>query len=205
VHGWVEPDSTEPPLVNVPNLITLLRTVVAVPLAMAAVVEHSAVLAVSAYLCYWVGDILDGLVARRLHQETRTGAVFDILADRASAAACVAALLVLRPAMAIPLSIFLIEFMVLDCLLTLAFLRWPLLSPNYFDLVHRGIYRWNWWPPAKVLNSGVLTVLVVLSPSALYPTVFVLLVTAIKVCSLVTVGRLEPGPSLRERPRRPRL
>ena len=36
-----------------------------------------------AYAVYWVGDILDGWSARRLGQETRLGAVLDIVSDRA--------------------------------------------------------------------------------------------------------------------------
>ncbi|HEX2145742.1 MAG TPA: CDP-alcohol phosphatidyltransferase family protein [Glycomyces sp.] len=180
-----------PPLLNVPNVVTLVRTVVSMALAVPAITEASVRLAVAAYLVYWVGDILDGLLARRLGQETRVGAVFDILSDRACTSLCVAALLVLRPDMALPLTIFLVQFMVLDCMLSLAFLRWPLLSPNYFYEVHRGVYQWNWSPPAKALNTGGLVVLVLVSPSPLWPAALGLAVAAVKVGSLVAVARLD--------------
>src|SRR5689334_25144665 len=36
---------------------------------------------------YWFGDMLDGQVARRMHHETRIGAVLDIMSDRMCAAA----------------------------------------------------------------------------------------------------------------------
>jgi len=114
---------------------------------------------------YWIGDIADGMAARGLRQETRAGAVLDIVADRACTALCAAALLVLRPGTALPVAVFLIQFMVLDCLLSLSFLRWPLLSPNYFGQVHRPVYRWNWSPLAKALNSGGVVVLVLVAPS----------------------------------------
>jgi CDP-diacylglycerol--glycerol-3-phosphate 3-phosphatidyltransferase len=107
---------------------------------------------------------------------------------------CAAALLVLRPDTALPVAIFLIQFMVVDCLLSLSFLRWPLLlSPNYFGEVHRPVYRWNWSPPAKALNSGGVVVLVVVAPSPLWPTAFAVVVTVVKVVSLLAVSRLPAG------------
>jgi CDP-diacylglycerol--glycerol-3-phosphate 3-phosphatidyltransferase len=106
---------------------------------------------------------------------------------------CAAALLVLRPGTALPVAVFLIQFMVLDCLLSLSFLRWPLLSPNYFGQVHRPVYRWNWSPPAKALNSGGVVVLVLVAPSPLWPTALAVVVTIVKVLSLVAVSRLPAG------------
>jgi CDP-diacylglycerol--glycerol-3-phosphate 3-phosphatidyltransferase len=84
-------------LVNVPNAITAVRTAGSVGLAVAALTHRSAHLLVAAYLVYWVGDILDGAAARALRQETRAGAVFDIVADRACTSACAAALIVCCP------------------------------------------------------------------------------------------------------------
>ncbi|MDG4826930.1 CDP-alcohol phosphatidyltransferase family protein [Asanoa sp. WMMD1127] len=186
-------------LANVPNAITLVRTVVAVCLAAAAITTASTALLVAAYLSYWVGDTLDGLAARVLRQETRGGAVFDILADRACTSVCAAGLLTVRPDMAVPITVFLIQFMVVDNLLSLAFLRWPLLSPNYFDQVSPRIHRWNWSPPAKAVNTGALVVLVAVSPGPIVPTVLALAVTGVKLVSLLAVLRLPdpraPGPA----------
>lgn len=67
-------------LLNVPNTITAVRTCAAMALAVPAVAVASVPLAASAYLTYWVGDIADGMAARRLRQETRAGAVLDIVA-----------------------------------------------------------------------------------------------------------------------------
>jgi CDP-diacylglycerol--glycerol-3-phosphate 3-phosphatidyltransferase len=192
VKGWVT--GHDPSIVNVPNLITILRTVVALVLAMLAIVNVSVELAVAAYLSYWIGDMLDGLSARLLGQETRFGAVLDIVSDRANCALCVAALLVLRPEMALPCTIFLVQFLVIDCQLSLSFLRWPLLSPNYFYLVHRSVYRWNWSPPAKVFNTTALVILVIFTSVPWYATAFALAVAVIKTLSLVTVYRL-PAPA----------
>jgi CDP-diacylglycerol--glycerol-3-phosphate 3-phosphatidyltransferase len=186
----MHPVLTAPGLVTVPNLITATRTVVAVPLAVAAVARPSVVMTVAAFAAYWLGDVLDGLAARRLDQETRVGAVADIVADRACTAVCMAALLVLRPDAWIPVAVFLVQFMVLDCLLSLSFLRWPLLGPNYFGAVHRGVYRWNWSPPAKAVNTAGVVGLVLVAPSAVWPTVFAVLIAVLKGVSLWTVARL---------------
>src|SRR5262245_17978473 len=71
---------------TVPNVITAVRTIAVVVLAVHAIATPSAATTCAAFLTYWVGDILDGFAARRLRQETRAGAVADIVADRASAA-----------------------------------------------------------------------------------------------------------------------
>jgi len=175
---------------TVPNLITIVRTVAALVLAVMSLVERSIPLAVAAFLTYWIGDMLDGLSARILKQETRFGAVLDILSDRANCSMCVAALLVLRPDMALPLTVFLVQFMVLDCHLSLSFLRWPIVSPNYFHVVHRGVWLWNWSPPAKAVNTSALVILVLFAPSPLYPLALALAVAVVKVVSLLTVSRL---------------
>lgn len=196
-HDAVLATGPERSPVNVPNAVTSVRTVAAIGLAVLAITETSVPLAVAAYLSYWVGDILDGWFARLLDQETRVGAVLDIIADRACGSLCAAALLVLRPEAALPVAIFLAQFMVLDCLLSLAFLDWPLLSPNYFWLVHPGVYRWNWWPPAKALNTGGVVVLVLFAPSPLWPAGFALAVAVVKAGSLAAVGRLRAAERLR--------
>ncbi|MBB2947745.1 CDP-diacylglycerol--glycerol-3-phosphate 3-phosphatidyltransferase [Actinoplanes lutulentus] len=179
-------------LVTIPNTITSVRTIASIGLAMAALTHRSVSLLVAAYLTYWIGDILDGTAARALGQETRTGAVFDIVADRACTSACAAALVVLQPATVWPIAVFLIQFMVIDQLLSLMFLRWPLLSPNYFAQVDRRVYWWNWSPPAKALNTAAVVILAIAAPVAVAVT-FALAVTAVKVASLIHTARLPVG------------
>ncbi|MFC7528752.1 CDP-alcohol phosphatidyltransferase family protein [Actinoplanes sp. GCM10030250] len=177
---------------NLPNAITALRTIVSVSFAVAAITQADMRFAVIAYLVYWIGDVLDGLAARLLDQETRFGAVFDIISDRACFALCGAALMTLRPDAAIPITVFLLHFLVLDCQLSLVFLRWPIVSPNYFYVVHPGIYRWNWWPPAKVLNTTALAVAVLLPVPIWVGVVIGLAAMVVKGVSLVAVSRI-PG------------
>jgi phosphatidylglycerophosphate synthase len=175
---------------TVPNLITAVRTVAAVVLAVYAIARPGVAATVAAFLTYWVGDVLDGFAARRLNQETRVGAVADIISDRACAALCAAALLVLRPDAWLPIAIFMVQFMVIDCLLSLSFLRWPVLGPNYFGAVHRGVYRWNWSPPAKSVNTAGVVGLILVAPSPVWPAAFAALIAVQKGFSLYTVARL---------------
>lgn len=170
-------------LLSWPNAVTLVRTVLAVGLGLVAVVESSARLAAIAYAVYWTGDILDGLLARRLDQETRIGAILDIVSDRACSAVLVCALVTINPSLWLALAIFLVQFMVVDCVLSLAFLRWPLLSPNYFGRVDAVIYRYNWSPPAKAVNTAGV-VLAVAAGSAVLATVIAVAQLALKCWSV---------------------
>jgi phosphatidylglycerophosphate synthase len=163
--------STPPPLGAEPwatvrtvaNLVTAVRTVVAVPVALVGLIQLSGRWLVAAYAVYWVGDVLDGWIARRLDQETRLGAVLDIISDRACSGVLVCGLVALHPRLWPALVVFLLQFMVLDCVLSMSFLRWPdLLGPNYFHRVDRLIWRLNWSAPAKSINTaGVVLAVVV--------------------------------------------
>ena len=72
-----------------------------------------------AYAVYWLGDILDGWLARRLDQETRLGAVLDIVSDRACTALLCAGLLAHLPGAWVLAVAFLLSFAVLDTMLSL--------------------------------------------------------------------------------------
>jgi phosphatidylglycerophosphate synthase len=161
---------------TVPNLVTTVRTVAAIALGIAALLNISPALLVGAYATYWIGDVLDGWLARRLGQETRIGAVLDIISDRACMAVLAGAYLLLRPEAAAPMAVFLLQFMVLDCILSLAFLGWPIKSPNDFHLVDRLVYRLNWSPPAKALNTSAVVLAMLLGWMALALAIAVALV-----------------------------
>ena len=186
-HAAVAPSPTAlPPLVSWPNAVTGLRTVAALVLGAAALAERSASLLVVAYLTYWVGDVLDGWLARRLDQETRVGAVLDVIGDRASCAVLCAGLVVLQPELWPAVAVFLVQFMVLDCMASLSFLQWPLLSYNYFDRVDRQVWLLNWSKPAKFLN----TVSVVLVAVAGAPLLALVVASAQLVLKAWTARRI---------------
>lgn len=177
---------------TVANGVTLVRTTVAVVLGVIALTEASWTLLTIAYATYWLGDMLDGWTARRLGQETRLGAVFDIVSDRACTSVLCACLLTLRPDLAVVLAPFLLSFMVLDTLLSLSFLSWPILGPNDFATVDRLVYRLNWSPLAKATNTAAV---VVTSLAGLrWPALaLVVLLMVVKAWSFARVHRLAQG------------
>ncbi len=177
------------PFATVPNLVTLVRTVAAVALGIIGVASTDLALLGLAYGIYWIGDMLDGWSARRLGQETRAGAVLDIVSDRACTSVLCVGLVAALPGVTPVAIVFLLSFMVLDTMLSLAFLCWPVMSPNYFHLVDPLVWKLNWSPLAKASNTaGVVgAVAIGLHGVAL---VVALGIVALKVWSAVRVVRL---------------
>jgi phosphatidylglycerophosphate synthase len=163
---------------TIPNQVTAVRTIAAVAVGLYAVATDRPALLVLAYAVYWAGDIADGWLARKLRQETRLGAVLDIVSDRACTAVLCVGLVSHLPAAAPVAVAFLLSFMVLDTMLSLAFLCWPVMSPNHFAEVDEIVYALNWSPPAKALNTaGVVgAVLLGLTGVALIVAVAVVIV-----------------------------
>jgi CDP-diacylglycerol--glycerol-3-phosphate 3-phosphatidyltransferase len=172
------------------NLVTLVRTVAAVAVAGVAVQEGSLTLLVVSLAVYWVGDMLDGLVARLMRCETRTGAVLDILSDRLCAATFYLGLAWLSPELVLPVLIYLAEFMVVDAYLSLAFLAWPIRSPNYFHVVDRTLWLWNWSKPGKAVNSAIFAVLLLVTGSVWLGVATATALLVVKSASLVRLVRL---------------
>lgn len=182
-HRWARE-----PVVSVPNSITVARTVVSMALAVWAGYSASVTALVAAYLVYWLGDAADGFAARHLGQETRVGAVFDIVCDRACTAVVAAAFLHVLPAATPAIGVFLLQFCVVDTMLSLSFLAFDIKSPNYFYLVDRSIYRLNWTHPAKAVNNSLVVVLCLLG-QVWVATGVALVVLGVKVWALARLAR----------------
>jgi CDP-diacylglycerol--glycerol-3-phosphate 3-phosphatidyltransferase len=148
------------------NLVTTVRLVVGVVVFSFAAVERNEALNFFGLVVYWALDMLDGYLARRLDQETRIGAQLDILADRILVAFFYLNYAMLHPQLILPIAMFLLQFMVIDHFLSNQFLRWPIKSPNYFYKVDRLLWKWNWSPAGKVLNSALVTGVLVATHSA---------------------------------------
>jgi CDP-diacylglycerol--glycerol-3-phosphate 3-phosphatidyltransferase len=170
--------------------VTGVRTAVAVVLAGYAAYHESITLLVASLVVYWVGDMLDGYVARVRGCETRIGASLDILSDRFCAAAFYLGLLWLEPTYAPAILIYLVEFMVVDCFLSLAFLAWPIRSPNYFFAIDRPLWLWNWSKPGKAVNSSLFAVLLLVTGWVWVGVLIASALLALKVGSLVRLARL---------------
>lgn len=154
---WTDPDAER--IATSATIVTFVRTVIAVALGVYAAREDSLALLIVSLAVYWVGDMADGAVARLRGCETRIGASMDILCDRFCAATFYVGLMWLEPDLAPAIVLYLAEFMVIDCFLSLAFLAWPVRSPNYFFVIDRATWLWNWSKPAKAVNSALFAVM----------------------------------------------
>lgn len=180
------------------TIITAVRTVASAGVAAWAVHERSLTLLVVALGIYWVGDMLDGAWARLRGCETRIGAVLDIFSDRFNAGAFYVGLAWLQPELAPAVFVYLAEFMVVDTFLSIAFLAWPIRSPNYFYVVDRTIWQWNWSMPAKAVNSALFAVLLLVTGWMWVGLAIALALLALKCWSvfrLLRLGLPVPAPA----------
>jgi CDP-diacylglycerol--glycerol-3-phosphate 3-phosphatidyltransferase len=145
------------------TVITFVRTIASFALCLVGVWQGELAWLVAGLGVYWVGDMADGAYARLRDCETRIGGVIDMLCDRFNCAAFYLGLAALQHEMILPVAVYLFEFMVIDFFLSLAFLAWPIRSPNYFYEVDRRIYQWNWSKPAKAVNSSLFAVLLLVT------------------------------------------
>lgn len=174
--------------------MTLVRTVAALILAATAVSAGSTTLLIAALLTYWTGDILDGILARALRQETRAGALFDVLSDRACCVSFWLPWAVWHPEVAVPIFLYLFEFVLIDGLLSTLWLAWPLTSCNYVERVDHWVWRLNWWPPAKSVNTAALVLFAVVWTLPVVATLLVAGVLVVKVWSLLRLHAMLPAP-----------
>jgi CDP-diacylglycerol---glycerol-3-phosphate 3-phosphatidyltransferase len=181
------------------NLVTLIRVLGAFLLF--AIGWQTGLLRWSLYalLVYWIGDLLDGWLARTLREETLFGAQMDILADRISVIIFYISYIAYRPAKTLAALCFLVEFAVLDTYLSNQFVRWPVLSPNYFYMVDHETWKWLWSKPAKAFNCGLVTLLLIGLPWQWPALVVTLVLIGIRVkyshrMLLLTSGLPEPPP-----------
>jgi CDP-diacylglycerol--glycerol-3-phosphate 3-phosphatidyltransferase len=188
--GRIWADPTRERLNTPATVVTMVRTVASVTLAAFAAQQQSLTLLVVALVVHWVGDSLDGLVARVRDCETRTGAVIDILCDRLCVAAFYVGLAWLQPDLAPAIFVYLAMFMVVDCFVSLAFLAWPLTSPNYFYVIDRGLWQRNWSHPAKAVNSGLFAILLLVTGSMWLGLAIAVALLVAKCWSAVSLLRL---------------
>src|SRR3954469_9734638 len=172
------------------TIVTFVRTAVSIALAALAVNQDSKTLLVVALLVHWVGDSLDGQVARMFDCETRTGAVLDILSDRLCAAAFYIGLAWLEPHLAPAIFVYLAEFMVIDGFLSICFLAWPITSPNYFYVIDRRLWLLNWSHPGKAVNSGLFAILLLVTGWVWVGLAIALVLLAHKSVSLLKLMKL---------------
>jgi CDP-diacylglycerol---glycerol-3-phosphate 3-phosphatidyltransferase len=174
------------------NLVTAIRLVAGLAIFAYAAVAKDETWNFIGLGVYWVLDVVDGFLARRFDQETRIGAQMDILADRVLVAFFYLNYAMFYPELILPVSMFLFQFMGIDHYLSNQFMRWPIKSPNYFHQVDRAIWAWNWSPAAKLLNSAVVTGVLVLTKSPILGSIVCGAIVVMKCWTAVRMYRLPP-------------
>ncbi|HEV8454768.1 MAG TPA: CDP-alcohol phosphatidyltransferase family protein [Gemmatimonadales bacterium] len=175
------------------NLVTCLRVTGSITCFTVAALGGGTPWNLAGLLIYWALDSIDGFLARALHQETRMGAQMDIIADRLLITFFYYNALSRNPHLLLAAGLFLFQYAGPDLYLSIQFLRWPILSPNYFHRVDRRIWALNWSPVAKFSNAGLATGLIVLLGNAWLPILVCSALLVMKIYSCVLLQRV-PAP-----------
>ena len=107
-----------------------------------------------------------------------------------------------HPHLTAPIVTYLILYGFVDHYLSNQFLQWGLLSPNYFYQADATVWLLNWSTPGKFANSGLFTVLVLLTNSALVTFPVLLGLGIVKLFTTARILRL-PLPQAAARLHRP--
>jgi CDP-diacylglycerol--glycerol-3-phosphate 3-phosphatidyltransferase len=147
-----------------PNVITLFRLILSLVFFGLAVIKSSPVYNFIGLGVLWLGDVADGAWARRFKQETILGAEIDIIADRVEILFFYVNFLHFHPRLFLPVGLYIIEFAFIDFFLSYQFVKFGIISPNYFGRVDRTVYLLNYSPVAKFINSTAVTILLIFLP-----------------------------------------
>ncbi|MCK4975776.1 MAG: CDP-alcohol phosphatidyltransferase family protein [Anaerolineales bacterium] len=177
---------------TLPNFITALRTIACLVIFSIAGTNQDMSLNIVGLAIYWALDCLDGYLARSLGQETIVGAQFDILSDRILVAYFYLNYLFITSGSVLIVSLFLLNFMVLDQYLSNQYLRWSIISPNYFYKIDRTVWALNWSVFGKIFNTAPVTLLLLLTKSVIAPGAILILIFIIKGYSFYRLSKLVP-------------
>lgn len=163
-----------------PNILTLIRLVLSLSFFILAVVKRNPTYNFIGLGIHWFGDFIDGVYARKFKQETILGAEIDIIADRVETIFFYVNFLYFRPQLFLPVAIYLVDFAFVDFYLSYQFLKYDIISPNYFYKVDKTVYLLNFSPVGKFCNSTVVTLILIFLPQ-------LQIIAAIFACILIVV------------------
>ena len=181
------------------NLATTVRMILGTAAFAIALIERSMEWNLIGLAIYWSLDIADGFLARKLNQETLFGAQYDILVDRIQVAFFYLVYASFYPEKIWVIALFLLQFMVFDHYLSNQFLRYKIISPNYFYRVDKHVFNLLWSPIGKALNTGLVTLLILLVPTIIPALIATLGLIGIRVYCIVRMMQVKT-PILPEPP-----
>ncbi len=172
------------------NIITLLRLGGSLAFFSLAILKQSPTYNFIGLGVHWFGDVLDGFCARKCKQETLLGAEIDIIADRVETLFFYIIFLHFHPDLIVPAVIYILDFAFFDFYLSYQFLKYDIISPNYFYKVDRTIYRLNYSPAAKFCNSTVVTLILIFLPRLrILAAFFASGLVAVKIFSIYSLNK----------------
>ena len=168
-----------------PNVLTIVRLIASLIFFILAITKMNPTYNFIGLGIHWLGDLSDGLYARRFKQETILGAEIDIIADRVETLFFYINFLHFQPSLFIPVAVYLIDFAFVDFYLSYQFLKYDIISPNYFYKVDRTVYLLNFSPAGKFCNSTVVTLILIFLPQLqILATIFAFLLIGVKTFSI---------------------
>jgi len=119
------------------NLITLARLVASLTFFSLAVLWQKEIYNYVGLAVHWAGDLLDGFWARLFRQRTVLGAEMDIIADRVETLFFFLNFINFHPQLVLPVVVYMINFAFVDFYLSYQFIKFDLISIDYFYLVDK--------------------------------------------------------------------
>jgi len=166
--------STKPEsLASGANLITLLRLFSSLLFFFLAAVYHRELYNYLGLGLHWLGDWLDGFWAKTFKQRTILGAEIDIIADRVESLFFFINFISFHPALVLPVALYMLNFAFIDFYLSYQFIKFDLISVDFFYLVDQKVFKFNFSQPGKFVNSTVIPLLLIFLPQ-LWPLTLIL-------------------------------
>lgn len=149
---------------SIPSLITFFRFMVSLIFFILAIHRMDITYNYIGLVIHWIGDVLDGNYARIFKQETIVGAEFDLIADRIEILFFFVIFLMFYPHLYLPVTVYIFNFAFIDLFLCYQFVKFDIISINYFYRVDPLVHKWNFSILAKILNSSVIILLLIFLP-----------------------------------------
>lgn len=173
------------------NILTLTRLILSLVFYILAILKQNPSYNYIGFIVHSIGDFLDGFYARKFKQETLFGAELDIIADRLEMIFFYVIFLHFRPYLFLPVALFLVNYAFVDFYLSYQFVKYDIISINYFYKVDKIVFQLNYSNPAKFINSTIVAVMLIFLPQLhAWVSIFVLLLIAVKSYSVYRLFNL---------------
>jgi len=173
------------------NILTLIRLILSLVFYILAILKRNPGYNYIGFIVHSIGDFIDGFYARKFKQETLFGAELDIIADRLEMIFFYFIFLHFRPYLFLPVAMFLVNYAFVDFYLSYQFVKYDIISINYFYKVDRLIFLLNFSNAAKLINATFVALLLIFLPQlSTLVTIFAMLLIAVKSYSIYRLYNL---------------